>query len=439
MAAATRELHLGIDATARRLGIPYLHPEGPTIQLDMFGSQRMVRWQEAKQERVMAGDSSWSELEQFYARYGVELTRKLIDEVKALEGAAGAILTESGMGAVALAFDVLARPGTHALLLRGVYNKSKRYAEWLAGRFPFSVTLADEGDYAGIAAAIRPETSILFSETYGNPLVRAVDPARLGDLAERARRSGARRLRLIVDNTIATAWGLRRPLLDYPGVDIVIASGTKALGGQDRDLWGYIASNRIDFLNEAMDVIAMRGGCLDWRRAEAILSGLPLARERFQRRCASAAKVAAFLAVHPQVERVYHPSLADHPDRDVVEAHYALPGSIISFRIRGADEDAARRFADVLSTCVVPRYAGSFDGLATKINHHRSVSEYFTAEEELRRAGIDRVLRLGVGIEDPNDVIACLNWALWHFRSISEDEVRRWQAERRQVLGLSEG
>jgi cystathionine beta-lyase/cystathionine gamma-synthase len=387
----------------------------------------------------MLGTSCWSDLEQFYARYGVEITRSLLAEVRSLEAAEGAILTESGMSAVALVLDVLARPGSHAVLLRGVYNKTKRYAEWIGRRIAFQVTPVDDGDYAGIEAAIRPETVIVFGETYTNPLMRAIDPVRLGEIGDRARRRGARGLRVVVDDTIATPWGLRRPLLSHSGIDLVLASGTKALAGQDQDLWGYLASNRIDILNEAMDLVAMRGGCLDWRRAEAVLSGLPLARERFERRCSSAGQVARFLAAHPRVEGVHHPSLPDHPDREAIAAHYTLPGSLIAFRVAGAGEDAARHFADVLATTILPRYAGSFDGLATKINHHRSVSEYFTPEEELRRSGIDRVLRLAVGVEEPRDLIACLNWALWQQGSVTSGQVRAWQRERAASLGIENG
>jgi cystathionine beta-lyase/cystathionine gamma-synthase len=438
MSEATRRLHQEIDEAARRLGHPYLHPDGPTIQLDMLGSRRMVEWQESKAQMVMLGESSWSELAQFYARYGVETTRALLREVKALEGAAGVLLTESGMGAVALVLDILARPRSHAVLLRGVYNKTKRYAEWIGGRLDFTVTPVDEGDYRALEAAIRPETVLVFCETYTNPLMRAIDPVRLGEIAERCRRERAPGLRVVVDDTIATPWGLRRPLLGFPGIDAVVASGTKALAGQDRDLWGYLASNRVDFLNEGMDLLAMRGGCLDWRRAEAILAGLPEARERHQRRSSSAVEVARFLASHPKVERVHHPSLPAHPDREAVRAHYTLTGSMVSFRLRGEDEEGARHFADVLATCTVPRYAGSFDGLSTKINHHQSVSEYFTPEEERRRCGIEGILRLGVGVEEPADLIACLNWALWRHREVSQAEVERWQDQRARELGRKE-
>ncbi len=432
----TRTLHAAIDEAARREGIPYLHPDDPTLQLDMLGSRHMIDWQERKLECVMTGERCWSDLHQFYARYGVETTRELLSEVRRLEGASGAVLTDCGMQAVALTLDVIARQGGHAILARGVYNKTRRYLEWLGGRISVDVTLVDDGDYAGIESAIRPETFVVFVETYTNPLVRAVDAARLGSIAEKARRNGSKDLRLIIDNTIASPWGLRRPLLEFEGVDVVLASGTKALAGQDRDLWGYVASGRVDFLNELMDLEAMRGGGLDWRRARAILDGLPISRERFEQRCRNASKIAAFLGRHPRVERVHHPSLADHPDREVIDRDYALPGSLLSFTIRDADENTARHFADVLATCTVPRYAGSFDGLATKVNHHRTVSEYFTPEEELVRAGIDRLIRLGVGIEAADDVIACLNWALWHAGEVTADAVVEWQRGRESDLGL---
>ena len=215
-----------------------------------------------------------------------------------------------------------------------------------------------------------------------------------------------RRLRVVVDNTVATPWGLRVPLLSVPGIDLVVASGTKALAGADRDMWGYLAGNQLDLLNEAMDLQAMRGGILDWRRAGAILSGLEAARARFIRRCETATAVARFLAAHPRVEQVFHPSLPDHADAAVVAEHYRLPGSMISFRVRDADEAATRHVCDVLAMTGVPRYALSFDGLATKINHHRSVSEYFTAEGEVLRIGVDRLIRLGIGVEAADDLIS---------------------------------
>ena len=437
MSPATRSLHDAIDATMRRLGLPYLHPDGETLQLDLFGSEPMVRWQERKAAAVFLAGEAWSDLPQTYGRYGTESGRLLLAEVRRLEQAAGALLTDGGMQACALACDVLFAPGSHAVVTRSVYNKTKSYLQRLAGRQGGAVTLVDDGDLGAVQRALRPDTSMLFTETYTNPHTRAVDPPALAAVAARARGAGADRLRVVVDNTIATPWGLREPLLSVPGIDVVVASGTKALAGQDRDMWGYLASNHIDLVNEAMDLQAMRGGILDWRRARAILAGLSGARTRFERRCGTAAAVARFLAGHPRVAEVLHPSLPDHPDAAAIARHYRLPGSMVSFRIRDADEDATRHFCDVLAMTGVPRYALSFDGLATKLNHHRSVSEYFTAEAEVRRIGVDRLVRLGVGVEAERDLAACLNWALWRAPQVPAAAVTAWQESRRRALGIS--
>ena len=309
MAASTRLLHEAIDRAMRQSGIPYLHPEDPTIQLDLLGSARMIAWQEAKASLLFEGGGCWSELPQVYARYGVETTRRLLKKVLELEHATCAVLTDCGMQACALLFDVLLKPAAHAVLMRQVYNKTRKYLEWLSGRVGGTVSIVDDGDYPAVEKALRKNTALIFAETYTNPLLRAVDPVRLGGLVARARASTAPEVHLIVDSTIASPWAFAKPLLEYEGVDFVVASGTKCLSGQDRDLWGYIASRDAQAMNTLMDLQAMRGGSLDWRRASALLDGLPVAKERFERRSKSSSHVAQFLHSHPLVSEVYHPSL----------------------------------------------------------------------------------------------------------------------------------
>jgi len=432
MAAETRQLHEGLDAHARRSGRPYLHPEEPTVQLDLYGSARTIAWQEGKAAFLFAAEGAWSDLPHLYARYGTTATAALIARLKTLEAAGAVLVCDSGMQATALVFDVLMTPGAHAVLMRQVYNKTKTYLTWLADRVGGAVTIVDDGDHAALAAAIRPGTRFVFAETFTNPLVRAQDLDALRRVVTAARAT-APELRLIVDSTIATPWAFRRPLLDQ-GVDVVLASGTKALGGTDRDLWGYIATRDTTLANGVMDLMAMRGGILDWRRAEAIVAGLDDAERLHARRSATAARVAAFLAAHPKVAEVFHPSLPTHPDAAAIAAQYVRHGSLLSFRVRGADEAATRHVADVLATTTIVRYALSFDGLATKVNHHQTVSEYFTPAPDLRRSGFDRLIRLAVGIEDADDLIAALNWTLHHAAEVSAADVERWQAARQAAL-----
>ncbi|MGQ0733392.1 MAG: PLP-dependent transferase [Acidobacteriota bacterium] len=393
-----------------------------------------MEWQESKAAFLFGRDGCWSELPPLYARYGTTATRALIDALQRLEHASAVLVCDSGMQATALLFDTLLTPRSHAVLMRQVYNKTRAYLAWLADRVGATVSIVDDGDMAALAAAMRPDSRFVFAETFTNPLVRAQDFEALGAVTARAR-SQAPALKLVIDSTIATPWAFERPLLDH-GVDVVLGSGTKALSGTDRDLWGYIATREAPLANAVMDLMAMRGGILDWRRATAILQGLDGAADRHLRRCRTATRVATFLATHPKVTEVFHPSRPDHPDGAAIARDYVRPGALLSFRVAGADEDGTRHLADVLATCTIVRYALSFDGLTTKVNHHKTVSEYFTPSSELRRNGFDRLIRLAIGLEEADDLIAVLNWTLHHGDAISPAEVERWQGARMAALGL---
>src|SRR5687768_1433032 len=434
MAASTRDLHAGIDAHIRATGVPYLHPDEPTVQLDLLGSANVIEWQEGKAAFLFASEGCWSELPHLYARYGTTKTTELIGRLKTLEHASSAIVCDSGMQATALAFDALLEPGGHAVLMRQVYNKTRSYLEWMAARIGASVTVVDDGDRATLAAAIRPETRFVFAETFTNPLVRAQDFDIYREVMAQGRTT-APALKFVLYTTIASPWAFKVSPLDN-GVDIVVASGTKSLGGNDRDLWGYLATNETQFANRVMDLMAMRGGILDWRRTHSILTALDDASGLHTTRCAGAARVAAFLASHPKVGDVFHPSLPNHPDAKAIARHYNRHGSLVSFRISDADEDQTRHYADVLATTVIVRYALSFDGLATKVNHHRTVSEYFTAPEQLKRNGFDRLIRLAIGLEDAADLIAALNWTLHHGHTVTPRAIDDWQRARAAALGI---
>ena len=401
LAPATRELHDAVDANA-----PYLHPERRTIQRDLGDSREVVAWQEAKAAFMLAATGCWSELPHLYARYGTPGTAELIAALRALEHAGCALVTDCGMQAVALVSDVLLQPGTHAIAMRQVYNKTRMFLDASAKRVGATLTLVDDGDPAALAAAMKPETRLVFAETFTNPLVRAQDVPALAAIVHRT--PGPR---LVLDTTIATPWGLRAPALAL-GADLVVGSMTKAIGGQDTALGGYIATDDAELANQVMDLVAMRGGILDDERARRVTAHLPRAAELHARRCATAAKVAAHLAAHPKVERVFHPSLPDHPDAAVIARDYVRTGSLLSFRARGVDEAGHRALSDALAATKIIRYALSFDGLVTKVNHHRTVSEYFTPPDVVARLGIDRLIRLGIGLEDPDDLIACIDAAL---------------------------
>ena len=435
MSEQTQALHNAVDENIRQRGRAYLHPESPTLMCDLLQSQNVVSWQENKGEALFLEETCWSELSPLYARYGTHATFALIQYLKRLYDARAALVTDSGMQAVAVAFDALLEPGDHAITLRQVYNKSKTYLDRLMSRIGGTLTIVDDGNLEQLEASIQENSRLIFCETFTNPLMRAQDPEALGRLVL-SKRALAKRLALIVDDTIASPWGLKRPLLSYDGIDIVVGAGTKSLGGQDRDMFGYIASHDIGFSNAAMDLLALRGGILDWRRAEAVLAGFESAEINHRKRVQNAKAISHFLSSHPKVLQVFHPSTKDYIDREIFEKHYDLSGTIVSFRLRDADEPTTKHFTDVLASSGVIRYALSFDGLVTKVNHHPTVSEYFTPKDVLTRSGIDRVVRLAVGTEAPEDIIACLNWALHHHPTITPGVLNEWLGTRRQELGL---
>ena len=436
MAKSTRRLHSAIDQRIRTTGIPYLHPQGPSVPIDLFGGQAMVEWQEEKGAATLLSQKCWSTLSPIYGRYSTVPSRKLIEKIVRLESAAGALVTDCGMQATALVQDVLVEPGSHVLMSRQVYNKTKAYLKWAAERLLAEAELVEEITPETLQEKVKENTGMVFAETYTNPTLSALDPSKVSRTIEDLRKVRAPNLRMVVDNTVATPWGVKRPLLEYPGIDVIVAAGTKAMSGEDRDMWGYLASRRIGFLNRAMDLQAMRGGVLSWRSAAGILSSLEQAEERFRRRCQTAGEIVSFLGKHSLVEQVYHPTADGYPDRKIIRQHYTLPASLLSFRIRGLSEEQTGHFADVLAMTVTFRYSLSFDGLVSKVNHHKTVSEYFTLAAEVEKQGIDRFVRLGVGLEDPRDLIASLNWALHRHLSIDRSEVVAWQQERRRQLGL---
>ncbi|MBL4633205.1 MAG: PLP-dependent transferase [Kofleriaceae bacterium] len=434
MSASTQDLHKAIDANIRKSGMPYLHPTDKTVQLDLLGSAPVIDWQENKVAFLFEGEACWSQLPQLYARYGTQAGQELLRRIREIEGSSAALACDSGMQACAVVFDVLLEPNSHAVIFRQVYNKTAKYLDWAAERCGSTITVVDDGDHEGLIAAIQPNTRFVFAETYTNPLLRALDLVRVPQIVREARTS-AKRIKLVVDSTIATCWGVSKPLLSH-GVDVVLFSGTKAFGGQDRDMGGFIATNDNDLANAAMDLLAMRGGILDWRRADAFLQGLDQASEAHLQRCNSASEIATFLESHPLVESVFHPSLRSHPDADAISQSYSRPGSLLSFRLVERGEPFARRLSDALATCLVVRYALSFDGLTTKVNHHKSVSEYFTPRAAMQRNQIEELVRLGVGIEAPADICAALNWALHHGVKMSDEELTTWRKQRASELGL---
>lgn len=431
----TRALHLSVDAFARKSQAPYLHPESPTVQVDLLHGDRIADWQNEKASAAMLGTISAATLHPIYARYATFDTNRLIQSVIETESCNAAIVTDSGMQACALVMDALIRPGSHVIMSEQVYAKTKSFLEWTAARMDVEFNYVNHLTPEVLKREVKPNTTLVLAETFSNPLMRALDLQKLSDEVVSLRDSLSPGLRFVIDHTIASPYGPKVPFLSYPGIDAVLTAGTKAMAGNDQDIWGYVASNRIGLINLLADLQSMRGGVLGWRSARALQSHFAQTKSLFEKRCQSALKVVKYLESHPEVAEVFHPSSGTHPDHRIAQSQYKNLGSLLSFRLKSASSESdVAHFCNVLAMTVVFRYALSFDGLVSKVNHHTTVSEFFTPPGKLRNLNIDRLVRLAIGTEAAEDLIKALDWALANAKAIPVEEVEAWATNRAKQL-----
>ena len=306
----------------------------------------------------------------------------------------------SGMAAAATILELI-DSGSHVLAMDDLYGGSFRLFELVRQRSAgLTFTFADLSDPHALQSQIRPETRMIWVETPTNPMLKLVD------LAEAARVAKARGLLLVVDNTFASPY-LQRPL--EAGADIVMHSATKYLNGHSDIIGGVVVvdddrlAGRFGYLQNAVGAIA---GPFDSFLA---LRGLKTLALRMQRHCENAHKIAAWLEQHPRVERVLYPGLASHPQHELAARQMSGFGGMITFFIKGG-LDAARQF---LERCELFALAESLGGVESLVEHPGIMTHASVPPEKRKALGIsDTLIRLSVGIEDAEDLIADLANAL---------------------------
>ncbi|MDX1690833.1 MAG: cystathionine gamma-synthase [Acidimicrobiia bacterium] len=308
----------------------------------------------------------------------------------------GCVATASGMAATAL-LGYLLEPGGRILLPNDAYGGTFRFVARVLGDQGFGYDVADPTDPGAVAAALRPETAIVWVETPTNPMLRVADIARLADLAHDADAL------LVVDNTFATPY-LQRPL-DL-GADVVLHSTTKYLGGHSDVVGGALVTaspdlhERLRFLQNAAGPVP---GPLD---AYLVLRGLKTLAVRMDRHADNAMAVARFLADHPAVTDVVYPGLPDHPGHDLAARQMRSFGGMVSFRPQGGRE-AANRVAAATGVFVL---AESLGGVESLIEVPASMT-HLSVEGTPLEVPPDLV-RLSVGIEHVDDLLEDLDRAL---------------------------
>ncbi len=388
---ATRAVHAG----ARPAPSDFI----PTV-LPIHPSVTFLYDQMADLDAVFAGERSGY----VYGRYGNPTVTALEEAIADLEDGEAALAFASGMAAIHTALlSVGARAGTAVVAARDVYGATYALLDGLMrtqGVEVHFVDIADLDQVEAVCAECRPVA--LLVETISNPLLKVAD---LPALAEIAHHHGAA---LVVDNTFATPY-LVRPLT--LGADIVIHSATKYLSGHGDVLAGVMVTSTAH-RDAAFEVLKVTGGNLGPHDAWLALRGLKTLPLRMRQHCENAHQVANRLAAHPRIDRVYYPGRSDHPQHDLATRLFGGRGfgGMLAFDIANADQAAVFRCFEAFRLCLPATTLGDVCTLALYPAHssHRALPP-----EERARIGIgDGLVRLSVGIEAVEDIIADLEQAL---------------------------
>ena len=382
---STRAVH---DGEARRKGADALTT--PIYQTSTYvfgGTQEILDYNAGRNPRFE------------YGRYGNPTQRAAELKIASLEGLDDALLFPSGMNAITCTLLALLQSGDHVILTEDCYRNTRRFCDDVLPRFGIDVTSVRACDYAQLEGAIRPQTRVLIAESPTNPHLRVADIPLLVKIAE------DRGVTLLLDGTLATPYNQRAGEF---GVRHVLHSVTKYLNGH-QDLMAGAFVGSAEAVETVRKFCRPIGGIPDPHQSWLILRGLKTFALRMQRHNDNAAAIAPFLEGHAKVERVWYPGLDSHPDHEIAVQQMSGFGGLLSFEVRG-DEAQTLRFADALR---VWQLGPSLGGVESLCSHPATVSYYEFDREERQRLGIhDNLIRLAVGIEDIEDLIADLDQAL---------------------------
>jgi cystathionine gamma-synthase len=334
-----------------------------------------------------------------YGRYGHPTQYAAEGKLAALEGAEDAVLFSSGMSAITTTLYALLHTGDHVIITDDAYKRTLDFCKTCLPRFGIQCTVVKMGDYAAIQRAIRKKTRIFMSESPTNPYLNIMDLERLMRIFSD---SG---ITVISDSTFATPYN-QRPL-EF-GVDLVIHSATKYLGGHNDLLAGVVLGSKAR-TEPIREYLKTTGGVIDPHSSYLLIRGLKTFDLRMQRLNESGQAVAEYLESHPAVRRVYYPGLPSHPHHAVAIRQMRGFGSVVTFEVEDDTPYVHRFLSELKLICIGP----SLGGAESLITHPSSVSYYRCTPAERRKLGIkDGLIRLAVGIEDADDIIRDLDQAL---------------------------
>jgi len=326
---------------------------------------------------------------QFYSRYGNPTVGAFESAIAELEGAEAARAFASGMGAVSGVVLGLCSSGDHIVTQHQLYAGTQLLFQAVCPRFGIDVTFVDATDPDAWEAAVVPgRTTLVFAETPANPRLDLVDLKRLGSIRGPV---------TAVDSTFATPLG-QRPL-DH-GVDLVVHSATKAIGGHNDATLGVVAGSR-ELLDWIWGFAVLQGANASPHDAAAGLRGVRTLGVRLERQTSTAARLADVLAADDRVADVRYPGLTSHPQHELARRQMRLSGGLLTFDVPSAE--AGARFVEATRIC---QLATSLGGPETLVTHPASTTHVNLLPEELAAAGITPgTVRMSVGLEDPDDLV----------------------------------
>jgi len=370
-------------------------PEG-AITSPIFTASTFTFESTAALLRFVEGEDEREE----YGRYGTPNERLVENKLAALEGAEEALLYSSGMAAIVGLLMSKLNAGDEIVFFDQCYHRSREFCAKHLSRFGVVTHQVPTGDYDAMEAAINDQTRMLVSESPTNPHLTVVDLEKFVAIGK------AHEVETLIDATLATPYNLRP--IDY-GVDFVLHSATKYLGGHNDLLAGVLCGSRAA-LEPVRKLRGILGSVNSSHNMYLLERGLKTFELRMQRHNENGQRVAEFLASHPRVQQVYYPGLPSHPTHEIAAAQMRGCGGLITFTVKDADW---KETAVVVDAAEIFKIAPSLGGVESLIEQPLVMSYYQCTPDERKEFGIDdNMIRLSCGIESTADLIADLKQAL---------------------------
>lgn len=335
-----------------------------------------------------------------YTRWGNPTQKVLEQKVAALEGGEAALATASGMGAISTALLTALAGGGHVVSMENLYSASFHLLSEDLPQMGVETTFVDATDLDKVESAIRSDTKVIYLESPTNPLLKLIDLATCAEIAK------AHDIITIIDNTFATPCGQQPIAL---GIDIVLHSITKYLSGNGAVIAGAIVGEKSFIENAQKGTLRNFGAAISPFNAWLTLLGIPTLPLRFEKHCENALRIAVFLEEHPAVAWVRYPGLESHPQHELAKRQMNGFGGMITMDLKGG-RAAGEKLVDRLQICSL---AVSLGDVRTLVCHPASTTHSHVPIEVRQQTGItDGLVRLSIGLEDAEDIIADLEQGL---------------------------